>query len=87
MSDVDILPPLAADIPDDWGMDFTALSDDTRRRTLRISVTALALIAKGNGATDATLKALILHLRSADVAILRDAEAADILDHLRLSNA
>jgi len=68
-------------------IDFSRLSQDTARRTLRFSVTAMLLCARGNGATLATMKALILHLRSPDVAILTDSDAADIIDHLGLGSA
>lgn len=75
------------DLDDGMDVDFTALSQDTRRRTLRLSVVAMLLCARGNGATNATLKGLVLHLRSADVAVLTDADAFEILNHLGLRSA
>lgn len=75
------------DLPDGREVDFTVLSQDTRRRTLRLSVTAMLLCARGNGSTDTEMKALVLHMRSPDVAILTDADALEILDHLRLRSA
>lgn len=45
---------------------------------------AMLLCAQGNGATNAVLKALVIHLRTADVAILTDSDAFEILDHLGL---
>jgi len=75
------------DIPDDWDMDFTVLSQDTRRRTLRLAVVAMLLCARGNGATKTEMKALVLHMRAPDVAVLTDADAFEILDHLGLRSA
>ena len=75
------------DFPDDWDMDFTRLSQNTRRRALRLSVVAMLLCAQGNGATNAEMKALVLHLRSPDIAILTDGDAVEILDHLGLRSS
>lgn len=77
------------EILDDFpeSIDFSTLSQDTRRRALRLSIAAMLLCARGNGATEAEMKALVLHLRSPDVAILTNSDAFEILDHLGLRSA
>lgn len=57
------------------------------RRTLAYQAKILCLCARGNGVTDARIKALILSMRSPKLAVLTDDEAAEIIRDLELEVA
>lgn len=58
-----------------------------QRRTLVIAADALMLCALGNGASDAQIKRAALALRSPEIGILTDAEAAVVIEHLQVRGA
>lgn len=58
-----------------------------QRRTLVIAADALMLCALGNGASDEQIKRATLALRSPEIGILTDAEAAVVIEHLQVRGA
>ena len=57
------------------------------RRTLVNATTAMCLCARGNGVTDDRIKALILAMRTPEIAVLTDVEVADLIHHLEIESA
>ena len=57
------------------------------RHTLKNATIALCLVARGNGVSDDRLKALILTMRSPEIAIFDDVEALDLIQYLELAEA
>ncbi|MDP2618600.1 MAG: hypothetical protein Q8P46_00245 [Hyphomicrobiales bacterium] len=57
------------------------------RRTLCMATKILILTAKGNGVTDDRLKQTILALRSPELDVLRNEEAAELIRYLELAEA
>lgn len=57
------------------------------RNTLVFLTKALGLCAKGCGVTDSRIKSLVLAMRSPEIAILTDDEAADVIHHLEIEGA
>ena len=60
---------------------------DGQRRALLIAADAMMLCARGLGADDEQIKLAALALRSPEVAILTDEEAAIIIAHLDVGAA
>ena len=60
---------------------------DGQRRALLIAADAMMLCARALGADDGQIKLAALALRSPEIAILTDEEAAMIIAHLELAEA
>jgi len=66
---------------------FAPLDLPQRRKTVLIAADALCLCARGNGADDTSLKLLVLAMRSPEIGIVTDEEAAVLIDHLGIGGA